>query len=159
MVDVSGKTATLREAVAEGRVRMLEATQLAIRKGRMPKGDVFAVARLAGIMAAKRTGDTIPLCHPLPISHAEVELTFEGDEAVRIEARVRTEAPTGVEMEALHAVAVAGLTLYDMCKAIDRGMVLESIRLLRKTGGKSDYLAAASAPARRRAPPGKRKRP
>lgn len=158
MVDVSGKRPTLREAVAEGRVRMLAATQLAIREGRMPKGDVFAVARLAGIMAAKRTGETIPLCHPLPLTHAEVELDFEGDDAVRIEARVRTEAPTGVEMEALHAVAVAGLALYDMCKAIDRGMVLESIRLLRKTGGKSDYLAAASAPARRRAAPGKRKR-
>ncbi|MBI4866999.1 MAG: cyclic pyranopterin monophosphate synthase MoaC [Candidatus Wallbacteria bacterium] len=152
MVDVSGKTPTLREAVAEGVVRMLPATQELIREGRMPKGDVFAVARIAGIMAAKRTGGTIPLCHPLPLTFADVELEFGADDAVRICARVRTDAKTGVEMEALHAVAVAGLTIYDMCKAVDRGMRIEGIRLLSKTGGKSDYRAPDAAPAARKGP-------
>ncbi len=150
MVDVSGKPPTLREAVAEGAVKMLPATQALIRQGTMPKGDVFAVARLAGIMAAKRTGQTIPLCHPLPITLANVELAFEGDSTVRITATARTDAPTGVEMEALHAVAVAGLTIYDMCKAVDRGMRIEAIRLLKKTGGKSDYHAPGAPSPRRK---------
>lgn len=123
-------------------------TQRLIRDGAMPKGDVFAVARLAGIMAAKRTAETIPLAHPLPLTFADVDLSFEGANAVAIEARVRTRAPTGVEMEALHAVTVAGLTVYDMCKAVDRGMVLEQVRLIRKTGGKSDYEAPGGPPGR-----------
>ncbi len=141
MVDVSAKQPTLRVAVAEGRVEMLPETQALIREGRVPKGDVFAVARVAAILAAKRTGDAIPLCHPLPLTHAEVDLTFEGDDRVAIVARVKTEGKTGVEMEALHAVAVAGLTIYDMCKAVDRGMRLAGVRLLSKTGGKTDYRA------------------
>jgi cyclic pyranopterin monophosphate synthase len=138
MVDVSAKGVTAREAVARGEVTMQAATLAAIATGGVPKGDVLAVARLAGIMAAKRTADLIPLCHPLPLSHIDVELTPDpGGSRVRIESRVRVEARTGVEMEALTAVAVAGLTLYDMCKAIDRGMTIGPIRLLEKRGGRS----------------------
>jgi cyclic pyranopterin phosphate synthase len=138
MVDVSAKGVTAREAVARGEVTMQAATLAAIAAGGVPKGDVLAVARLAGIMAAKRTADLIPLCHPLPLSHVDVELTPDpGGLRVRIESRVRVEARTGVEMEALTAVAVAGLTLYDMCKAIDRGMTIGPIRLLEKRGGRS----------------------
>ena len=138
MVDVSAKGVTVREAVARGEVTMQAATLAAIAAGGVPKGDVLAVARLAGIMAAKRTADLIPLCHPLPLSHVDVELTPDpGGSRVRIESRVRVEARTGVEMEALTAVAVAGLTLYDMCKAIDRGMTIGPIRLLAKRGGRS----------------------
>ncbi|MBI3891244.1 MAG: cyclic pyranopterin monophosphate synthase MoaC [Candidatus Wallbacteria bacterium] len=151
MVDVSGKPPTLREAVAEGVVKMLPRTQALIREGAMPKGDVFAVARLAGIMAAKRTGQTIPLCHPLSLTFADVELAFEGDDTVRLRSVVRTDAKTGVEMEALHAVAVAGLTIYDMCKAVDRGMRIEGVRLLKKTGGKSDYRIEPAPPQTARA--------
>ena len=138
MVDVSAKGVTAREAVARGEVTMRGTTLAAIGAGGLPKGDVLAVARLAGIMAAKRTADLVPLCHPLPLSHVDVELTLDpGGSRVRIESRVRVEARTGVEMEALTAVAVAALTLYDMCKAIDRGMTIGPIRLVEKRGGRS----------------------
>ncbi len=137
MVDVSAKGVTAREAVARGEIAMRPATLAAIAAGTMPKGDVLAVARLAGIMAAKRTADLIPLCHPLPLSHVAVELAPDPDASrVRITATVRVEARTGVEMEALTAVAVAGLTLYDMCKAIDRDMTIGAIRLVQKRGGR-----------------------
>jgi cyclic pyranopterin phosphate synthase len=144
MVDVSAKQVTVREAVARGEVAMRPGTLAAIAAGELPKGDVLAVARLAGIMAAKRTADLVPLCHPLPLSHVDVELTPDpGGARVRIEGRVRVEARTGVEMEALTAVAVAGLTLYDMCKAIDRDMSIGAIRLVAKRGGRSgDYRRA-----------------
>jgi cyclic pyranopterin monophosphate synthase len=138
MVDVSAKGVTAREAVARGEVRMHATTLAAIATGKLPKGDVLAVARLAGIMAAKRTADLVPLCHPLPLSHVDVELTPDpAGSRVRIESRVRVEARTGVEMEALTAVAVAGLTLYDMCKAIDRDMTIGAVRLVEKRGGRS----------------------
>ncbi len=138
MVDVSPKHVTRREAVAGGDVAMRPATLAAISAGTLPKGDVLAVAKLAGIMAAKRTADLIPLCHPLPLSHIDVVLTPDPAHArVRIESRVQVEARTGVEMEALTAVAVAGLTLYDMVKAIDRDVSIGGIRLLEKRGGRS----------------------
>jgi cyclic pyranopterin phosphate synthase len=138
MVDVSGKTDTLREAVARGLVRMQAATFQLIKRGGVAKGDVLAVAQLAGIMAAKRTPDLIPLCHPILISDVRVE--FNPDEAnstIEITATVTSTGKTGVEMEALTATAVAALTIYDMCKAVDRGMKVENIRLVRKSGGKS----------------------
>jgi cyclic pyranopterin phosphate synthase len=138
MVDVSGKPATAREAVARGRIRIAAAARRLIRAGRLAKGDPLQAARLAGIMAAKRTAELIPLCHPLPIAHADVALTARRD-GYEIEARVRTTAPTGVEMEALTAVAAAALTIYDMVKAADREMVIGDIRLIEKTGGKSPY--------------------
>ena len=147
MVDVSAKATTAREATASGRVVMRAETLAQIVEGRMPKGDVLAVARIAGIMAAKRTHELIPLCHPLPISGIEVRLApadalESGEAALEIEATVRTTAQTGVEMEALTAVSVAALTVYDMCKAIERGMRIEGIRLLAKSGGASgDYRA------------------
>ena len=138
MVDVSAKVVTTRAAVARGEVSMRSATLAQIVSGALPKGDVLAVARLAGIMAAKRTAELVPLCHPLPLSAIEVELTPDRRQRrVLIEARVRVDAKTGVEMEALTAVAVAGLALYDMCKAIDRDMTLGAIRLIEKTGGRS----------------------
>jgi cyclic pyranopterin phosphate synthase len=138
MVDVSTKMVTRREAVARGEVSMRPETLARIASGALPKGDVLGVARLAGIMAAKRTADLIPLCHPLPLSHVDVELRPDVAGArVLIESRVAVEARTGVEMEALTAVAVAGLTLYDMCKAVDREMTIGAIRLVRKTGGRS----------------------
>lgn len=140
MVDVGHKPETRREAVARGKVAMQPATMALIREGALKKGDVLATARLAGIMAAKRTAELIPLCHPLQINHIEVALTFEtnGEQAaILIEARVRTTGKTGVEMEALTAVAVAGLTIYDMAKAVDRGMRIEAIRLVEKHGGQS----------------------
>jgi cyclic pyranopterin monophosphate synthase len=136
MVDVSGKPATVREAVAAGRVEMSPDALRQIRAGGLKKGNAIETARLAGIMAAKQTATLIPLCHPLPISHADVQLTPSGD-GYDIEARVRTTASTGVEMEALTAVAVAALTLYDMAKAIDKGMIVRDIRLLEKSGGRS----------------------
>ena len=138
MVDVSEKTPTLRTATAAGTVRMSPATAEAIRTGGVPKGDVLAVAQVAGVMAAKRTGEIIPMCHPLALTGVDVRFALRED-AVEIEATVRCKGETGVEMEALHAVSAAALTVYDMCKAIDRGMVIEEIRLLEKTGGKSDY--------------------
>jgi len=138
MVDVSGKPVTRREAVARGEVTMRPETLARIAAGTLPKGDVLAVARLAGIMAAKRTAELVPLCHPLPLSHVDVELTPDTARArVLLESRVAIEARTGVEMEALTAVAVAGLTLYDMCKAVDRGMTIGAVRLVRKSGGRS----------------------
>ncbi len=144
MVDVSAKAVTLREAVARGDVTMRPETVGLIATGALPKGDVLAVARLAGIMAAKRTADLVPLCHPLPLSHVDVELAPDPDHGrVAIEARVRVAARTGVEMEALTAVAVAGLTLYDMCKAVDREMTIGSIRLVRKQGGRSGTFVRA----------------
>ena len=138
MVDVSPKPVTAREAVARGEVTMRSTTLERIAAGALPKGDVLGVARLAGIMAAKRTADLVPLCHPLPLTHVDVELTPDPAGArVLVEGRVRVEARTGVEMEALTAVAVAGLTLYDMCKAVDRDMTIGAIRLVRKAGGRS----------------------
>jgi cyclic pyranopterin phosphate synthase len=139
MVDVSGKAVTAREAVARGRITMSAAAVRQIRAGALKKGDPLQAARLAGIMAAKRTADMIPLCHPLPLTHVDVTLVPRRD-GYEIEARVRTEARTGAEMEALHAVAVAALTVYDMVKAADKAMTIGEIRLVRKSGGRSgDY--------------------
>jgi len=138
MVDVSDKNITTREALAEGTVRMEAATLALILKGEAKKGDVLAAARLAGIMAAKKTHELIPLCHPLMITKAEVQ--FAPDEAqslITVTARVKVDGKTGVEMEALTAVSVACLTIYDMCKAVDRGMRITDIRLREKSGGKS----------------------
>ena len=138
MVDVTPKAVTDRCAVARGVVTLRAATLKKIATGAIPKGDVLAVARLAGIMAAKRTADLIPLCHPLPLSHVDVQLTPDPTgPSVHIEARVRVTARTGVEMEALTAVSVAALTLYDMCKAVDREMTIGAIRLVEKRGGRS----------------------
>lgn len=131
MVDVSAKPVSLREAVARGRIRISPDALALIRAGAVRKGDPLQTARLAGIMAAKRTSDLIPLCHPLPLTHVDVSLTEEPD-GYRIEARARTAAQTGVEMEALTAVSVAALTIYDMVKAVDTGMVIEEIRLVEK---------------------------
>lgn len=145
MVDVAPKNVTVREAIATGKVKMRPEVLHLIVTGEMPKGDVLAVARVAGIMAAKKTPDLIPLCHPLPISSAKVE--FTSDEAagvIAIEARVKVEAKTGVEMEALTAVSVAALTIYDMCKAVDKSIVISDVCLQKKTGGKSGtYVRAA----------------
>jgi len=138
MVDVGRKAVTERVCVARCEVRMAAETLEAITRGRTPKGDVFATARIAGIQAAKRTDQWIPLCHPLPVESIEVELRPDpAGPCVHAEATVRAHARTGVEMEALVAVAAAGLTIYDMCKAIDRGMVVSEVRLVRKLGGKS----------------------
>ena len=149
MVDVSAKPTTVREATARGRVLMSRATLDAITAGAVPKGDVFATARIAGILAAKRTAELIPLCHPLPLSGVEVALCGDAeptdsateaapfDAAVEIEATARTTAQTGVEMEALTAVSVAALTVYDMCKSLERGMRVDSVRLTAKSGGAS----------------------
>jgi cyclic pyranopterin monophosphate synthase len=138
MVDVGAKEETQREAVARGAVLMQPETLRRITAGGLPKGDVLAVARVAGIMAAKRAPDLIPLCHPLLLTHVAVELTpDETAVAVQIEATVRTTGKTGVEMEALTAVSAAALTIYDMCKAVDRGMRISEIRLAQKRGGKS----------------------
>ena len=137
MVDTSAKAETLREARASGLIRMAPATLALIRDRGLAKGDVLEVARLAGIMAAKRTGELIPLCHPLPITSVAMDFTFAGDDLLRIEATVRVFGRTGVEMEALTAVSVAALTVYDMCKAVDRVMTIERIRLEEKSGGKS----------------------
>jgi cyclic pyranopterin monophosphate synthase len=137
MVDVGAKPVTEREAVARGVVRMRPETLRLIRSGGIAKGEVLAVARIAGIMAAKRTADWIPLCHPLPIQAAAVDFTVSGRDALQIEARVRVSGKTGVEMEALAAVSAAALTVYDMCKAVDRGMVIGEIRLMEKRGGRS----------------------
>jgi cyclic pyranopterin phosphate synthase len=139
MVDVGGKPVTARQAIARGEIRMSAAARAAIRRGQVKKGDPLQAARLAGIMAAKRTSELIPLCHPLPLSSVRLELTATRN-GYRIEAAVRTTARTGVEMEALTAVAVAALTVYDMLKAVDKAMVIGDIVLIEKTGGKSgDY--------------------
>ena len=141
MVDVSDKPETARSATARARVVMHPATLAVIRAGDAAKGDVLGVARLAGIMAAKRTAELIPLCHPLPISAVTVSLEPEGADAVAIEATVRTTGRTGVEMEALCAASVAALTVYDMCKAIDRSMRVDGLRVVHKSGGKSGEFA------------------
>ena len=136
MVDVSGKPVTEREAVAAAFVEMSDETLSAVKQGGIPKGDVLAAARLAGIMAAKRTHELIPLCHPLPLEKVEVDMTPEPG-GIAIRASVKTSARTGVEMEALTAVSVAALTVYDMCKALERGITIGPIRLERKSGGAS----------------------
>ena len=137
MVDVSAKASTLRTATASGLVRMKAQTLALIVDRKLAKGDVLEVARLAGIMAAKRTGELIPLCHPLGLDGVEIDLTPRPPDALEIVATARLFGRTGVEMEALTAVSVAALTIYDMCKAVDRGMVVERVRLEEKTGGKS----------------------
>ncbi|MGH8474257.1 MAG: cyclic pyranopterin monophosphate synthase MoaC [Methylococcales bacterium] len=138
MVDVGDKLATRREALSEGFIAMEAQTLEMILQGGHKKGDVLGIARIAGIMACKKTAELIPLCHPIPITHVDIQ--FEADRErsrIRCQARVRTLAATGVEMEALCATQIALLTIYDMCKAIDRGMCIESVRLLEKSGGKS----------------------
>ncbi len=137
MVDVGGKAVTDRAATARVRVAMRPETLRMIMEGGAKKGDVFGVARLAGIMAAKRTSDLIPLCHPLAITAVTVDLTAEGTDGVEITATVRTSGRTGVEMEALTAASVAALTVYDMCKSVDRGMRIDGLRVVEKSGGKS----------------------
>ena len=139
MVDTGDKKITQRRAVASARVLMTEATVTALREHRTPKGDPLEAARLAGIMAAKRTSDLIPLCHPLPLTHIDLQATLD-ETGVTLHAEVSTNAQTGVEMEALTAVSVAALTVYDMCKALEKGMTITDVRLESKTGGKSgDY--------------------
>jgi len=142
MVDVTEKAVTARQAIAEARVRMLPTTLRMIVEGGHPKGDVFAVARIAGIQAAKKTSELIPLCHPLMLTSIKLELQAEGDRTVRITALCKLAGQTGVEMEALTAASVAALTLYDMCKAVDKGMLIEQVRLLEKSGGKSGHYQA-----------------
>jgi cyclic pyranopterin phosphate synthase len=150
MVDVSAKPVTAREAVARGRVDVSRSAMRVVRAGKLPKGAVAEVARLAGVMAAKRTHHAIPLCHPLALSHVDVDVVARVD-GFDIEARVRTEARTGAEMEALHAVAVAALTAYDMVKAVDREMTIGGIELVRKSGGRGGTFARpAGSPRRRR---------
>jgi len=146
MVDVSKKADTLREAVVQGSIFMQPRTFKSIMSGEITKGDVFAVAKVAGIMAAKRTSEIIPMCHPLSLSHVEINFfPFEEESRIDIEAKVKIRAQTGVEMEGFVAVAAASLTIYDMCKAIDRGMVISNIHLVKKTGGKSGiYLVRRS---------------
>jgi len=144
MVDVSAKAVTAREATAEGRIAMARAAADAIRDGLVKKGDVLAVARVAGIMAAKKTADLVPLCHPLPLASVTVDFTVQ-DDGIVATATARTAATTGVEMEAMTAVSVALLTIYDMAKAIDKGMVIGGVRLLAKSGGKSGDWRAPEA--------------
>ena len=151
MVDVAAKAATHRRAIAQGRIEMLPATLALIRAGNAKKGDVLGIARIAGIQAAKKTADLIPLCHPLALTRVAVEFALEDAQAglpdhVVCTATVETVGPTGVEMEALTAVNVALLTIYDMCKAVDRGMCLQAVRLLEKHGGKSGSFMAGPAP-------------
>ena len=138
MVDVTHKRKTEREAVALGTVRMSADTYALVKEGDGPKGDIFAVAKIAGIMAAKRTDDLIPLCHPLAITHIDIDYAFnDGENSVEITSTVRTKGQTGVEMEALTCATVAALTIYDMCKAVDKGIELGPFYLLEKSGGKS----------------------
>jgi cyclic pyranopterin phosphate synthase len=141
IVDVSAKEITAREAAAEGRISMSRTAVRQIQDGRLKKGDPLQAARLAGIMAAKRTADLVPLCHPLPLTHVEVTLVPDRD-GYTIQARVRTTAQTGVEMEALTAVSVAALTVYDMVKAVDKTMVIGGIRVVEKRGGRSGHFIA-----------------
>jgi len=140
MVDVSEKPVTAREAVARGRIRVGPLAMRLFKRQALPKGNVVEVARVAGVLAAKKTAEVIPLCHSLPLSHVDLDIRPRRD-GFEVEARVRVEARTGAEMEALHAVSVACLTLYDMLKAVDRTMVLTDIHLVRKTGGTSDRRA------------------
>jgi cyclic pyranopterin phosphate synthase len=146
MVDVGDKPVTAREALARGEITMSATALRLLRKGALAKGDPLQVARLAGIMAAKKTAELIPLCHPLPLTHVRVELT-PIRRGYRIEARVRTTSQTGVEMEALTAVAVAALTIYDMAKAVDKGMVIGDICLIEKKGGRSGHYRRKSTRA------------
>ena len=146
MVDVGAKQVTARFARASGRVVMQPATLARIQQRGFAKGDVLEVARLAGIMAAKRTGELIPLCHPLPLDAVSIRFAFPDERTVTIEAEVRVTAKTGVEMEAMTAVSVAALTIYDMCKAIDRGMSIERVQLDEKTGGKSGHFQREEQP-------------
>jgi cyclic pyranopterin phosphate synthase len=140
MVDVGAKAETRRIAIAEGRIHMLEETLNLVREGKHKKGDVLAVARVAGIMAAKRTAELIPLCHPLPLSRIDIELSALVDPpAIQCRATAETVARTGVEMEAMTAVQITLLTIYDMCKAVDRGMTIGEVRLIEKSGGKSGH--------------------
>ena len=140
MVDVGGKDVTARVAVAEGRIRMQPETLARIEQGGHKKGDVLGIARIAGIMASKKTSDLVPLCHPLALTHVEIDLTPEAaTSSVHCRTTVETRGQTGVEMEALCATQVALLTIYDMCKAVDRGMCIEQVRLLEKAGGKSGH--------------------
>ncbi len=150
MVDVGAKAVTVREAVASGHVALAAATRRAVRSGRLKKGDPLQAARLAGVMAAKRTSDLIPLCHPLVLTGIDVELSHT-PRGIGIRAAVRTTGQTGVEMEALTAVSVAALTVYDMLKAIDKAMVIEDVRLEEKRGGRSGHYRRPARPARGRA--------
>jgi cyclic pyranopterin phosphate synthase len=148
MVDVSEKRETLREAVVRGSIFMNRKTFKRIMSGKIGKGDVLAVAKVAGIMAAKKTSEIIPMCHPLNLSHVEINLyPSEKESRIEIEAKVRIKAQTGVEMEGFVAVAAAGLTIYDMCKAIDRGMMVSDIHLVKKTGGKSGTYTSKNLPS------------
>lgn len=140
MVDVGNKAVTHRTAITEGYIEMLPETLKLITKGNHKKGDVLGIARIAGIMASKKTADLIPLCHPLPITHVEIQLSAETDNnRIHCLTTVKTNGQTGVEMEALNATQIALLTIYDMCKAVDRGMVIQSVQLLEKDGGKSGH--------------------
>jgi len=147
MVDVGGKPETARAAVASAVVRMAPATLALISNKELAKGDVLEVARIAGIMGAKKTADLIPLCHPLPLTSVEIAFEFTSDSTLRVKATARVFARTGVEMEALTAVSIAALTVYDMAKAVDRGMTVEQIRLDEKTGGKSGHFIHPDHPA------------
>ncbi len=144
MVDIGAKETTLRIARASARVRMHPETLDRLRRGQVPKGDVFGVARVAGIMAAKHTADLIPLCHPIPLDVVRVEFTFPESGTVAIEAEARATARTGVEMEALTAVAAAALTIYDMCKSLDRTIVIQQVQLEEKSGGRSGHFLRSS---------------
>lgn len=145
MVDTTAKAETERMARASGRLRMTPSTVALIRDRGLAKGDVLEVARLAGILAAKKTGELIPLCHPLPLTAVSVDFRFIGDDQVHVEAVARCVGRTGVEMEALTAVSVAALTIYDMCKAVDKAMTIEAIRLEEKQGGRSGHWVAGHA--------------
>jgi len=144
MVDVSDKQETVREAIAVSRVVMEPATMRRIKEGKVGKGDVLAVAQIAGIMAAKKTSDIIPMCHPIPINGVDIQFDDNSEDTIHIEAKVKTKGVTGVEMEALTAASAAALTIYDMCKAMDKGMVIGPTYLLSKIGGKSGDFKRAS---------------
>lgn len=140
MVDVGEKAITQRTAITEGCIKMQPDTLALITKGEHKKGDVLGIARIAGIMASKKTAELIPLCHPLPLTHVEIKLTVDADKTgIHCHTVVKTNGQTGVEMEALNATQIALLTIYDMCKAVDRGMVIQSVQLLEKEGGKSGH--------------------
>ncbi len=139
MIDISEKAVTLREARAEAVIKLKKETVNAIKEGRIEKGDVITVAKIAGINAAKKTPDLLPMCHPIFLSSVSIDITFDNEDTLRIESKVRSEAKTGVEMEALVAVTVSALTVYDMCKSIDREIRIDSIYLLEKKGGRSGH--------------------
>ncbi len=146
MVDVGDKAITQRTAVTEGYIEMQASTLKLILEGGHQKGDVLGIARIAGIMASKKTAELIPLCHPLPLTHVEIQLNAEIERnRIRCQTTVKTSGQTGVEMEALNATQIALLTIYDMCKAVDRGMVIQSVRLLEKEGGKSGHWVATKS--------------